>query len=301
MSQQRQFMKLTTSTNRFEIRPLKNGGEMEENDNVPANKDSFTITWIRQGSGTLYMDMNLYVIKSDTIYYIKPGQAARFDAAEELDGYTISFSADFLAMEGNHEDQFYRSALFNPLLSLFTIKVEEELKPEMLGIVEKMMREYSGAFPCKDEILRGLLKIFLVYLKRQQVEPDQQLPRLNQAGLVSRFFSLLEKNFANRKMVSDYARDLSVTPNYLNETVKKTSGFPASYHIRQRITLEAKRKAAYVRMTMKEIAYDLGFDDISHFSKYFKKTSGISFTDFKKEISGQFSFVPDFNSRRQHR
>ena len=39
------------------------------------------------------------------------------------------------------------------------------------------------------------------------------------------------------------------------------------------------------------VAYDLGFDDISHFSKYFKKASGISFSDFRKEISQQFSFA----------
>lgn len=301
MSQQHQFIKLAPSMNRFEISALKKAGETEEKPTVPVYKDSFTISWIRHGSGTLYLDLNQYNVTSETIYCTKPGQAAKFEPAEDVDGFTISFSADFLALAGNHEDQFYQSALFHPLLSLFIIKVREELKPEMLEIAEKMMREYSEAYACKDEILRGLLKIFLVYLKRQQVEPGEQLVHLNQPGLVSRFFSLLEKNFANRKMVSDYAQDLAVTPNYLNEAVKKTSGFPASYHIRQRITLEAKRKAAYVRMSMKEIAYDLGFDDISHFSKYFKKASGVSFTDFKKEISGQFCFATDYNTRPQHR
>ena len=47
--------------------------------------------------------------------------------------------------------------------------------------------------------------------------------------------------------------------------------------------LEAKRQAAYSSLTMKEIAYQLGFDDIAHFSKFFKNVSGSSFTDFKKK------------------
>ena len=155
----------------------------------------------------------------------------------------------------------------------------------MLEAVERMIREFSNTYPDREEILRGLLKIFLIYLNRQLGAPGQQIIQLNQSGLASRFFSLLEKNFANRKMVSDYAQELAVTPNYLNETIKKASGFSASHHIQQRIILEAKRKAAYVRKSMKEIAYDLGFEDISHFSKYFKKVSGVSFSDFKREIS----------------
>jgi len=278
------MLKLNHSMNAFEIQGLQNG----EN-NAPANKELFRIIWIRKGSGVLYADLRTYAISCDTICCMKPGQAVRFEPAEETDGYTLSFSTDFLAMAGNHMEPLYHSALFHPLSPSSIIKLENS--PEMLEVAEKMVMEFSNAYPGKEEILRGLLRIFLIYLNRHQEDAQPPLINLNQSGLASMFFRLLEKNFASRKMVSDYAQDLSVTPNYLNEIVKRASGFPASYHIRQRIILEAKRKAAYVRTSMKEIAYDLGFDDISHFSKYFKKASGISFTDFKKEISQQFSFA----------
>lgn len=90
-------------------------------------------------------------------------------------------------------------------------------------------------------------------------------------------------------MVTDYADELIVTPNYLNEVIKKITGFPASHHIQQRIVLEAKRQAAYSNLSMKEVAYQLGFDDMAHFSKFFKNASGQSFTDFKKALVGQYS------------
>ncbi|MCW3111245.1 MAG: helix-turn-helix protein, partial [Segetibacter sp.] len=73
------------------------------------------------------------------------------------------------------------------------------------------------------------------------------------------------------------------------EIVKKTSGTPASDHIKHRIVLEAKRHAAYSDVSMKEIAYSLGFDDVAHFSKYFKNATGINFTDFKKDLSSLMS------------
>jgi AraC-like DNA-binding protein len=180
---------------------------------------------------------------------------------------------------------------------IFLIKVETRLKPEMIEVIERMISECSNAYPGKQDILRWLLKIFLIYVNRHQRLLGQQPAYLTQSGLASMFFGLLEKNYASRKMVADYAQDLSVTPNYLNETVKKASGYPASYHIQQRIILEAKRKATHVRKSMKEIAYDLGFDDISHFSKYFKKVSGVSFSEFKKELSHQLAVTADFYAR----
>ena len=281
--------------NAFEIRVLNNGENKDkEEDHSPAGKEFFRIIWIKEGSGALSVDMHTYTIGNDTIYCIRPGQAFKFEPVEGTDGYALSFSIDFLAMAGNHTESSYHSPLFHPLSPFSIIKVENRLKSEMLEVAEKMIREFSNTYPGKEEILRGLLKIFLVYLNRQQEEPRPQLINLLRSGLVSRFFSLVEKNFANRKMVSDYAQDLSVTPNYLNETVKRVSGFPASFHIRQRIILEAKRKATYVQASMKEIAYDLGFDDLAHFSKYFKNASGVSFTDFRKEISQQFSFAAGF-------
>ena len=84
-------------------------------------------------------------------------------------------------------------------------------------------------------------------------------------------------------MVIDYASQLYVTPNYLNRIVKKITGFTASHHIQQQIILEAKRKALYLSASMKEIAYSLGFDNLAHFSKFFKNNCGMSFTDFKKQ------------------
>jgi AraC-like DNA-binding protein len=95
---------------------------------------------------------------------------------------------------------------------------------------------------------------------------------------------LLENNFIQKRSVSAYAKELFVTPNYLNYMVKKSSGYPASHHIRHRIILEAKRKIRNTGTPMKQVAYELGFEDLSHFSKFFKKVSGINFTSFKNEM-----------------
>lgn len=82
--------------------------------------------------------------------------------------------------------------------------------------------------------------------------------------------------------MSDYASKLVVTPNHLNETIKKTTGFPVSEHIKKRVILEAKRLAVIGNSSAKEIAHSLGFDDEAHFSKYFKNNAGLTYSAYRQ-------------------
>jgi AraC-like DNA-binding protein len=93
---------------------------------------------------------------------------------------------------------------------------------------------------------------------------------------------LLDKNFKEKKMVTEYADMLMVSPTYLNRVVKKNTGFSAGHQIRQRLVLEAKRMGRFSGAGMKEIAYNLGFLDPAHFSRFFKAFAGLNFSDFKR-------------------
>jgi AraC-like DNA-binding protein len=104
----------------------------------------------------------------------------------------------------------------------------------------------------------------------------------NKMRLFNSFLAKLDKQFKTMKQVAEYANELSVTPSYLTDVVKKVTGFSASYHIQQRMVQEAKRLAMYSDANMKMVAYSLGFDDLSHFSKFFKHAAGINFSEFKK-------------------
>ncbi|GLU55228.1 hypothetical protein Dfri01_46890 [Dyadobacter frigoris] len=134
-------------------------------------------------------------------------------------------------------------------------------------------------------IIRSLLVVFILYFTRniEKKPSDQILSDGNE--LHKKFSLLLEKNYTTRKTVSDYAGILAVSPNYLSEVTRKATGYPPSYHIQQRIVLEAKRLARSSTLRMKEIAVHLGFNDYSHFSKFFKLNTGICFSDYKRIVA----------------
>lgn len=253
---------------------------------VPHRHNYFVIIWVKKGAGVHLIDLEKFDLQNDTVYCITPGQVHLLKQNGPVEGYVLSFTADFMGTDESNFDLLFNTGLFNTFSHSPVIKVDAEVKDEMEDAVGRMLKEYANFFLLRSEILRGFLKIFLIYLTRQFEKANQQPAQSRNIELMRKFLSLLEKNYTQKRMVTDYADELVVTPNYLNEVVKKISGFPASHHIQQRIVLEAKRQAAYSNVTMKEIAYHLGFDDMAHFSKFFKNASGMSFTDFKKSLQG---------------
>jgi AraC-like DNA-binding protein len=256
----------------LEIQTLQGLREQRvEQDQMPHRHQHIEIVWVRGGNGSLNIDLKRYKMGNNTLYCIIPGQLHQLEIDDEAQGYIISFP-EYLLNSGNDDfELLYRSGLFHLLMHSPGIRMEEDTADEI------------------EEIIRRYTSIFLIYLARQFDGAMQVSVQTKNVGLVKNFIALVEKKYMNWKLVKDYAGELSVTPNYLNEIVKKISGYSAGYHIRQRVVLEAKRRAAYSNVSMKEIAYHLGFEDIAHFSKFFKTVYGKNFTDFKKESFTHFS------------
>lgn len=99
--------------------------------------------------------------------------------------------------------------------------------------------------------------------------------------IANRFKQLIRNNYKDIKQVQEYAALLAITPLHLNEVVKEITGFPASYWIQQEIILEAKRLLYYTTLDVKQVAYELGYEDHAYFSRFFKKNTGITALAFR--------------------
>jgi AraC family transcriptional regulator, transcriptional activator of pobA len=263
------------------IQWLKENGEYEND--IAQRNNHFQIIWITKGNGDFWIDLKKCGFQNNQLFFIKPCQVYCFQSADELEGYVISFTDSFLGIENQESDSTYNGSLFQMFTNTNGIQISNELVSEMKDFAEKMIKEYNNLHLFRDEMLRRYLKILFIYLSRHFEGILQTIKQTRNIELVQKFMSLLDKNFKTEKMVSGYASLLLVTPNYLNEIIKKTTGYSAGYHIRQRIVLEAKRQATYSDTCMKQIGYYLGFNDMAHFSKFFKSATGMNFTDFKKE------------------
>lgn len=248
---------------------------------LPVRNNCFLIFWVKEGRGSLLVDGNKHIIAGNTIYCIYPGQLMQFSGHAGIQGCVLSLSNDFCALNDDVARLLYAGAF--KLQGMIAITLAGEVKEETEQLLNSMVKEYTGTSEFKNEMLRTLLKVFLIQLSRlTDVVMREDAGMQGDIHLVSQFLEMVNLHFLTMKKVSDYAERLSLAPNYLNIKVKRVSGYTAGYHIRQRIVLEAKRQAHWDQMSLKEISYKLGYSDVAHFSKFFKKEAGVSFSSFKR-------------------
>ncbi|WP_343673537.1 helix-turn-helix domain-containing protein [Chitinophaga sp.] len=250
--------------------------------NQPANpvrSNNYNIIWVQRGKGTYWIDLKKFALSDNTVYCLHPGQLSVFNEVQSMEGILLSFSASFISHLKEDINILNSSGLFNAyMLNPITLSGDE-----IQHVLKTLRREYEGKNELRVEVLRSLVRILIIQLSRCYQTCDMgEIKMERDVQLVNTFLELVHKHYAEKKKVADYAAELLIAPNYLNIKVKRISGYTASYHIQQRILLEAKRQARWAGMNLKQIAYTLGFDDIAHFSKFFKRAAGISFSEFKR-------------------
>jgi len=268
----------------FKIQTIKSQIEEQGDLNVlPHGHDHYEIIWVINGTGSVRVDLKEYAIHDNHLYWLAPGVVHQLQINVDAEGYIFSFADSFLKLADHEFDSICPMNLCQLFSERVVVEIQKEATPEIREIVIKMANEFNNQYSFRTQILRRYFKILLIYLIRHFENGLLFVKQTREIELAKSFMELLDKHFKEKKMVADYASLLMVTPNYLNGIVKKNTGFSAGYVIRQRVVLEAKRMGRYSDAGMKEIAYNLGFADSGHFSKFFKAVSGINFTDFKKE------------------
>lgn len=248
----------------------------------------FEIIWLLQGSGIHYVNELPYELDHNCMHCVIPGQQHQLSVDVGSQGYIISFNELFINSSYEEFNVMEELGFFRFFSQSPALHIPNENVPEMEELIVKLIKENGNLYLSGNEILSKYLKIFFIYIRRHFKSASSAVLKSNNK-LLNSFLWLLENNFKEKKSVSDYASELCLSASYLNHVIKKTTGYPASHHIQHRIVLEAKRKVRQTGASMKEVAYYLGFDDIAHFSKYFKSTSGMNFTTFKNESLAEFT------------
>ncbi|MBV8252285.1 MAG: AraC family transcriptional regulator [Chitinophaga sp.] len=166
-----------------------------------------------------------------------------------------------------------------------------DIAEEIYWVMTRIQNDITSKDQFRLDLVQKYLSIFLVYLRSHSQREKVAISMSRRGMLVRSFFSLLEENFKVAKTVDYYAGKLCVSAKHLSNVIKTASGIPTSYHINQRIVLEAKRMAQASDACLKEIAYHLGYEDVSAFSKMFKRVSGETFSDYRGSLEMELSNI----------
>jgi len=253
---------------------------------TPCQLRGFEIIWITRGIARLMVNKQECLLDNERVCLLAPGRIWHLAIQDPVEGYLISFSSEFLYTEETPDEFFCWLDVCNDENSLPVFRGPQEDLGEMEDLLLKMKRAFGREGPTRMDVLKGLWKVFMVYFSRNYDPGIPEAGSSREKCLAKKYLALVKNNIGTRKAVSDYAVELTVSPNYLNQVVKRVSGFPARYHIQQSIVGYAKKQALNSSLSMKEIADSLGFTDYSHFSKFFKNVSGMNFSSFKNIKDG---------------
>lgn len=246
----------------------------------------YNILFVTQGKGVHQIDFQPYDFREGSALFISRGQVNSFDLSSEYDGYAILFTEAFLSKNLVHSDvlSFYR--LYNYHLHSPVIDSSKTETDVFKIIISEIYEEYIHADTfAKEEILRHYLKLLLLKaerLKRTLIPEEKNAERFIRFGV---FQNLLEEHIFRTRNATKYADMMAVSYKHLNEICKSVTGHTAKEVIDNTVVLEIKRRLAISDISIKELAYEVGFDEATNFVKYFKKHTQQSPTQFRKSLT----------------
>lgn len=255
---------------------------------MPYNRRKYyKISLIRGKNRAEYAD-KIIKIKTNALLFATPKVPYHWipEDAEQSGSFCV-FTEDFLI-----KDKPYNTLQDLPIFrpgSIPLFEIDDELADEIEALFAKIKKEIASDYIFKYDLIRNYVLELVHY--GQKLQPAAKLSNSGDASLrvVSLFIELLERQFPiespdqqlQMKTAKDYADRLSVHVNHLNKKLKESTGKTTTEIIAERVVQEAKILLRQTRWTVSEIAYTLGFEEIAHFSNFFKKKTSMTPLEFR--------------------
>jgi len=264
-----------------------NTGELFErlrkNPEMPYNRRAYyKISLIKGHNRAEYADKVIEIEKTALLFATPriPYHYVPYDTNQS--GYFCIFTDEFLVQS--------KSGVVLDELPIFraggypVFQISDEESGDIEAIFKKMQKEMTSDYTYKYDLLRNYV-LELIHIG-QKLQPATALYPMHTASarVSSLFVELLERQFPiespqqklKLRAAKDYADTLSVHVNHLNKVLKENTGKTTTEIITARLIQEAKILLKQTDWNISEIAYCLGFEEIAHFSNFFRKQTTLS-------------------------
>lgn len=253
----------------------------------PHYHDFFQMMLLR-GTGTVMHDFHETHVTGMNLFFLSPGQVHTMRRNRGFWGTTVSFTQAFFDHRSTPPSGLFDLPFFFPTHGCPLIKVPADHQKKITSIFTELQSEFDLAQPHAADALRAWLRVLFVHVQRLVEQSRPAKPASSRSVLARRFQLAVENNFRDGFDLKDYARQLGVTPNHLNDMVRAETGRSAGRLIRQRRFLDAQRLLSHSELSVAEIGYELGFRDPSYFGNFFRRETGLTRAAFREQIREKY-------------
>ncbi len=251
---------------------------------IPHRAQFYHIIWIEKGEGTHFVDFNPIDIEDNSIIFISQNSINTFDINGHYEGKAILFTDGFFCKNKEDIQYLHSSVLFSDLYDIGILKVDPHLS-DLSAIFNSMQTEFlRKSDTAQFQILHNLLHVFLLKAEREMKKQGfEELKPSVHLDYLLLFKDQLEQNFRNEKSVKKYAVELSISEKQLHKATTTLLDKTPKQLIDERVLLEAKRLLVHSNQSIKELAYELGYDEPTNFIKYFRKHTDFTPSEFREQ------------------
>lgn len=252
----------------------------------------FSFLFVKNAKGKYTTDDVSFTTEPGTIYFTNPGHFKSFEWYEIDEVYLITVTENFLK-------DFVHANIFKE----FPFLLSETVYPRILNPIEfdefqsiynLIEKEFLSTSSLKNKIIGNFLVILLLKIKEsfwKEYNPiyegnkSSRIVKQFKKDLEQHFRDLIEHKVDKQNRVTDFANLQNLHENYLNNVIKSKTGKSVSNWISDKMIIEAKSLLKNSELSIKEIAFNLGFLEVAHFSNYFKKNTQNTPEEFRKSYN----------------
>jgi AraC family transcriptional activator of pobA len=252
------------------------------------HRNLFQILVIERGGGEMTCEASVIPFRAPAAILVPTTVAHGFRFDPHItDGWVVSFTEDVAAALGDRSGESLarlKALGADPVVPLTNESEIARLRTLCTDLdAERFLAREGYALA-----MRGLLTLIAIEVARLAANRGRVgMVMLHPADTtVDALRKLVDEHFRRERLIAFYAQALAMTPDRLNDHVKRATGVTAGHLIRQRVLTEAKRQLVFTNQAIQEIAYDLAFSDPSHFTRFFRKQTGLTPQAFRAGRGG---------------
>jgi AraC-like DNA-binding protein len=250
-------------------------------DTQPHRLHFFDVTFITAGRGELRIDGESIVISPHQVIFTAPGQVRAWSLRTPLRGFAVFFKPEFF-LEFLSAPGFLWTIPGFDSSSPRAFVLSRKVFGELLVQVRTAIREIAIGEPVTDALVHGTVYRLLLDMRRHLPEFAERPARARRSHpVVEKYLALLDRESNADRGVRDHARQLAVSPGYLNLLTRRQLGRTAQQVAHDRLLLEARRLLRFTDLTVRQIAHRLGFADPAYFARFFRTRCDESPRDFR--------------------
>lgn len=242
---------------------------------TPHKTSFYQLIWVSEGEAIFRIDFRDITLRKNEVIVVSPGQVCEFDTKSDYQGKIILFTSTFFTITSIDSNFLYTSQILNLINENNIVSICPILTQNLIALLEEELKNASDTF--QSGITQSLLRIILLEAERKLTASSPSCSN----SIARKYYNVVEQYFTQNRQVKFYADLLSVSEKVLSRELKSlTNKTPKSY-IEDRVVLEAKRLLVYSNLSIKEIGFNLGFEEPSNFNKFFKSHTQSTPADFR--------------------